>query len=185
VDKTQALFELEKQARENLEYALRPQVEHLRMNYDASTRFAEQAIKSGFLLNGGAIVVLSGFAALFKVNPKSAAVGLVCTALAFIFGLVAACITCFFAYRSARHSVEVANHRLTGTLLVHLNRKAGSEVVDERNVKAQYDGANSQASLAIRDTKWAVVFGIMGLVVFVLGALVGGLTLTMFSGGTP
>ena len=81
--------------------------------------------------------------------------------------------------------MEVANHRLAGTLLVHLNRKAGSEVVDERNVKAQYDGANSQASLAIRDTKWAVVFGIMGLVVFVLGALVGGLTLIMFSGGTP
>jgi hypothetical protein len=34
MDKTQALFELEKQARENLEHAIRPQVEHLRMNYD-------------------------------------------------------------------------------------------------------------------------------------------------------
>ena len=183
MDKIQALFELEKQARENLEYAIRPQVEHLRMNYDASTKFAEQAIKSGFLLNGGAIVVLSGFAALFKVNPKSAAVGLVCTALAFIFGLVAACITCFFAYRSARHLVEVANHRLAGTLLSHLNRKASSDVVDEQK-KAQYDGANSHAWLATRDTKCAVVSGITGLVLFVLGALIGGWTLMMFSGGT-
>ena len=122
-------------------------------------------------------------------------------------GLVAACITCFFAYRSARHSVEVANHRLAGTLLIHLNRRASSDVVDEQK-KAQYDGANSQASLATRDTKCAVVSGItlvlwlpgptkrgQGLsgcrqrvtntpAQIVLGALIGGWTLIMFSGGT-
>jgi hypothetical protein len=182
VDKEQALFELETQARGNLEYAIRPQVEHLRMNYDASTRFAEQAIKSGFLLNGGAIVVLSGFAALFKVDTASATarLGLVSTALAFIFGLVAACITCFFAYRSAKRSVDVANHRLAGTVLSHLNRKAGTDALKEPTVKAQYDAASAQESQATRDTICALIVGVIGLVAFVFGALLGAWTLISF-----
>lgn len=44
------------------------------MNYEASIKYAEQAIKSGFVLHGGALVLFSGYAAIFKLRPEGVVV---------------------------------------------------------------------------------------------------------------
>jgi hypothetical protein len=50
-------------ARKDVEVTISPQLEHLRKNYDASIKYADQAIRSGFFMNGGALVLFSGYAA--------------------------------------------------------------------------------------------------------------------------
>jgi hypothetical protein len=52
--------------REDANLALKPHLEQLRTAYELSAKLAEQAIKSGFILNGGALVLLSGFAAFLN-----------------------------------------------------------------------------------------------------------------------
>ena len=99
---------IEEVAQRNLDVAVRPLIEHLRMNYEASTKFTQEAIRSGFVLNGGALILLSGFATLFKVNPTLIVGDIVVTTAAFTVGLVATWLACFFAYRNARVQVDIA-----------------------------------------------------------------------------
>jgi hypothetical protein len=124
--------------RAELDFAIRPQIEHLRMNYEASTKFADQAIRSGFTLNGGGLVLLSGFAALFRVDPTLVGKEIALTVLSFIFGLVCACLTSFWAYRSARAGVDIANHRIAGTTLIHLrpDKQAGQDPFSDPRVRS-------------------------------------------------
>src|SRR5665647_660995 len=85
-------------SRENLNIVVAPLHHDFLMAYGAATKFAEQGIKAGFILNGGALILFSGFATLFKVNPINLVVICVIIALAFIVGLVSSCVTCYFAY---------------------------------------------------------------------------------------
>jgi hypothetical protein len=172
------LLQAREDARAEMEFALRPQIEHLRMSYDASTKFADHAIRSGFVLNGGGLVLLSGFAALFKVDPTVVVKQIAVTMFAFIVGLVCASVTAFLAYRSVRAGVDIASHRIAGTTLIHLqgNKHVGDRM-SEPKVKAQYDAAARLQSRAARDGKLAVIFGFAGLASFVCGVVVGGWTL--------
>jgi len=166
-------------ARAELDFVIRPQIEHLRMSYDASTKFADQAIKSGFALNGGGLVLLSGFAALFKVDPTLAVKEIVVTVSLLISGLICASVTSFLAYRSARVGVDIANHRIAGSTLIHLNagKQPDADPFSDPRVKSQYDAAARLQSDATRDAKLAVRVGLVGLAAFVFGALIGGWTL--------
>jgi hypothetical protein len=163
-------------SRADMDVALRPLLEHLRSSFDASTKFAEQAIKSGFILNGGALVLLSGFAAFFKVNPTNVARELVIAVLAFVIGLTASCFTCFFAFRSAKAELNFADHRISVTMLTHLK-------ADEPLMKPHSEAAENWRTQSTRATKWAVGFGICSLLAFLLGTLVGGWTLMAHVGG--
>jgi hypothetical protein len=166
-------------SRDDMEIALRPLFEHLRMSYEASTKFAEQGIKSGFILNGGALVLLSGFTAVFKVNPTSVVTGLVGAALAFMVGLTASCVTCFFAYRNAKAEMHVATHRIAATTLVHLAKDPENDPL----IKNQRDSEHVWLLRARRGFRCAVSFGLASLVAFIAGALLGGYTITMHAGG--
>jgi hypothetical protein len=163
-------------SRADTDVALRPLLEHLRSSFDSSTKFAEQAIKGGFILNGGALVLLSGFAAFFKVNPANVVKELVIAVLAFVVGLTASCFVCFFALRSAKAEVNFADHRISVTMLTHLK-------ANETLTKPQVEAAEKWRAQATRATKWAVCFGICSLIAFMFGALVGGWTLMAHVGG--
>jgi hypothetical protein len=184
---TPKLIELQLATRANsradTEIVLVPLREHLRWSFEASTKFAEQAIRSGFILNGGALVLFSGFAAFFKINPANVVRELVLAALAFVFGLTLSCLTCFLAFRSSKSEANFATHRMAATTLTHLHDPKAL-LKDNALINAQNDAAETWRRRAARETKLAVSVGICSLLAFIGGALIAGWTLMAHAGGT-
>jgi uncharacterized membrane protein YjgN (DUF898 family) len=169
--------------REDTVLALKPLFEHLRTAYESSGRYAEHAIKSGFILNGGALVLLSGFAVLFKLNPADVVKGLVGAVGAFSLGLVLSCFTCFLAYRSARYEADVATHRIAATSLIYLTPPTkDTNTATEAEIQKQYAAAARMQSKATRNATLAIIFGASSLAAFISGAIIGGWTLTTKGG---
>jgi hypothetical protein len=140
-DTLQLQIEVAEKARKDVEVAISPQLEHMRMNYEASIKYAEQAIKSGFVLNGGALVLFSGYAAIFKVRPEGVVVQIGLIVLAFVIGLVSASVCAFFAYHGARFAVLVANHRIAATILGPYVKTDRGPAEEHPLIKAQRDSA--------------------------------------------
>jgi hypothetical protein len=72
------------QFRTELEFASAPMRDTARANYEGAVKFADAAIKSTFALNGGGLVALPAFIALFKIDPKLASVWIIAAGAVFV-----------------------------------------------------------------------------------------------------
>ena len=127
------------------------------------------------------VVLLSGFAALFKIDPARVVIEIVTVVLVFSTGLVLTCLSCFFAYRSARAGVHIASHQIAATTHIIARNKDGA---NDAQIKRRRDAADKLKVTAKRDATWAVAAGLLSLLAFVVGAGLGGWTL-MAQVGSP
>jgi hypothetical protein len=123
-------------------------------------------------------VVLSGYGALFKIDPSRAGLQIAMTVLVFAVGLVASWVCSFYAYRAAKLAMQVANFRISGTIL----RILGEEKEESAKTKGQYDAAAKLLKQELGATKVAIGTGIFSLAAFVAGALIGGWMLMTHAG---
>ena len=104
------------QFRSELEFASAPIRETLRLNYEGAIKFAEAGIKSSFALNGGGLIALPAFIALFKIDPEFASVWIIAAGTMFIVGLISAAVTSFLGYLSAIAGVHGLENRSAATM---------------------------------------------------------------------
>jgi cobalamin biosynthesis protein CobD/CbiB len=178
-------IEVAEKARKDVEVAISPQLKHLRMNYEASIKYAEQAIKSGFVLNGGALVLFSGYAAIFKLRPEGVVVQIAMIVLAFAIGLVLASMCAFYAYHGARFAMHIANHRIAATILGPYAKKDAESAEEHPDIKKQRDAVAYYGDKEKRSLRKAVIAGALSLLMFVIGAFGAGWTLMSHAGSVP
>jgi hypothetical protein len=81
---------------------LEPFFERARINYEAAVKFAEQTIKAGLLLNGGALVAIPTAAAFFQVDDPAHRRNLITAGVCFAAGLLLSWSAAMLAYLAAR-----------------------------------------------------------------------------------
>jgi hypothetical protein len=79
----------------------------------------------------------------------------------------------FYAYQSAKAAMNMANHRIAGTITVHLNK----EGMNSPTAKVQYDAAQKYRVKEARYSRFAIIAGVVSLAAFVAGTLISGLSL--------
>jgi len=72
--------------RDDFEFAVAPLRADARANYEGALKFADSGIRALFGLNGGGLIALPAFAALFKTDMHAAAVWIVCAVAMFVVG---------------------------------------------------------------------------------------------------
>lgn len=150
-------------------------VENAHINFVSAMRFADQLVRGGLALNGGALIALPPFAALFKVNPQVAFISLGCAAVAFVIGLFAAGLVSGFGYLGATAMMNSSLSRIdfdrysktSGDL--HLMKEAQAVVDAEFKSSKKFE-------------LWAKIAGVVTLVSFAIGSVCSAWAITNHAG---
>lgn len=138
--------------------------------------FAQAALKSAFLLNGGALIVLP---TLDKVFSGGVGVALITPIAFFVGGLVCCSLATFAAYVSYRHESDRLDNAIAAMMIIvnekyHPNKHTEHNENEKRRLQAQEKIAGSRVSI------WSYV-GILvyalSVSCFVLGAVYGFITI--------
>lgn len=164
VDRWQLVIEpLQAQQREWISYAV---------------SYGQIALRSGFILNGGAIIAVPAFAQMLGVGLWGEGVGLPFTAISvFLAGLVlaaAAAACASFAMTSYAHYTTEKIRRVA----VFIQTSYQSPPKGRETSAAQTYGEETTTERAFQDKgrRWeaiAIIFGSISLVAFVVGATIG------------
>ena len=146
------------------------------MNYDGALKFADSGIKALFGLNGGGLIALPAFAALFKTDTRAIAAWVIASMVLFVLGLVAAALICFFGYLSAMRAVEAAQNSANAYSAAYaLHHQQVEDTPKLRNeIQAATDASVRWVASCNRFRTFAVTSGIVSLVAFVLAACCAG-----------
>src|SRR6516165_1550708 len=101
--------------RTDLEFATAHLRADSRSNYESAVKLADAGIKSVFALNGGGLIALPAFIALFKVEPQLARNWIIGAGAVFIAGLILAALTSLFGYLSAMIAHESVENSIQAT----------------------------------------------------------------------
>ena len=139
-----------------------------------AVQFAQTALRTVFLLNGGAFVAVPAFAKLVDVSIKEQLPLFIVSMAAFAFGLVLSAVVAIFAFKSTEHDAAATFSHLE-VVKTRLNKGQNPNSFGEEQAnKLAAAVSEEDASRKSRDRmqKWALAFGIAGLVCFVIGASV-------------
>jgi hypothetical protein len=172
--------------REEMEFATAAARTSQAENYQGALKFADAGIKALFGLNGGGLVALPAFLALFKADVRAAAGWVLASAALFVIGLIAASLTTLLGYLSAMAAVESAWEQLnrTGAEYARAYQQAVRPVTDEELAGMQ-QAIDRQHRLSIRLRTGAVVCAVIGLVTFVIAAVLSGRVLLLDPSSGP
>jgi hypothetical protein len=161
-----------KQFRDDYEFAVGPLRDNVRANYEGALKFADSGIRTLFSLNGGGLIALPAFAALFKTDMHTAAVWIVSAMVAFVIGLTSAALTSLFGYMSAMKSVEATHSLLsaTGAKYARHYQQAPETTTIGDEIKASEEAAGQYTTRSIRLRTLAVAVSIFSLLAFIVGA---------------
>lgn len=166
-----------------LEADAKPLFETKERSREFAFQFSRDAIRTGFLLNGGALVALPTFGSLLG-DIKATAGLFVGSVGTFVLGLVLISITSMLAYLALGKDVEVVEHRLRACR-IRANNDFKPEG-DQEKVKKEIAGLEAQADEGYADGKKlgdvALYCGIGSLISFVVGAIMAGFVLMAASG---
>lgn len=141
-----------------------------RMNFESAVKFAEIAIKAAFTLNGGAMIALPAFAALFKVNVAAAQGYMWASAIMLSFGLLVAWGVTLCAYLGSSVAEAGSNKMAQAMMNVDRNENlAAAEVFENLRAKLRHG---------------ALALAITSILFFIGGALVAGYSLIKFAEST-
>ena len=167
------------QFRTELEFASAPTRETLRLNYEGAIKFAEAGIKSSFALNGGGLIALPAFIALFKIDPKFASVWIIAAGTMFIVGLISAAVTSFLGYLSAMAGVHGLENRSTATMAKYaaIFKQLQATPVNLPELEGHIDTLMRRS---VRLRKCAVAAGTTSMIAFIGGAIISYRVLILF-----
>jgi hypothetical protein len=171
---------IRQQYRDDYEFAIGPLRDGARSNYEAALKFADSGIRALFGLNGGGLIALPAFAALFKTDMHAAAVWIVCAVVAFVVGLTSAALTCLFGYMSAMTTLEATHNTLaaTGTKYTRHYQQLPETPTTADEIKTAEDAAARLTTRSIRLRILAVALSIVSLLAFIIGACFAGWALS-------
>jgi hypothetical protein len=166
---------IRKEYREERESELAADLNGYQIAEDSAVAFAQMIIKSGFLLNGGGIIAIPAIVTLFNLDPEKVFYHLILTGGLFIAGLSSASgagIFGFFAlahksdnfYSSAIRTVRFLESKYFPPLAEEASRKA--EAAQKRAKRA--------ATLSVAERYVAICLCAASVILFILGAGVGG-----------
>jgi len=175
-DPGEILASIRQQFRDDYEFAIGPLRDDARANYEGALKFADSGIRALFGLNGGGLIALPAFAALFKTDMHAAAVWIVCAVVAFVVGLTGAALTCLFGYMSAMNALEATHNILTatGTKYTRHYQQVPETPTTSGEIKAAEDAAARCTARGILLRRLAVVVSVASLLAFVIGACLAG-----------
>jgi hypothetical protein len=159
--------------RADLEFATNYLRADSRSNYESAVKFAEAGIKSAFALNGGGLIALPAFIALFNVNAQLARNTIIGAGAVFVFGLIFAALTSLFGYLSAMIGHESIENTIqaTGTVYAAAYQQQPTSAATVQSLE-QRSKALSDRSVLLRNIAVAAV--VASLLCFVVGALISG-----------
>ena len=152
------------------EFAAAPYRSDARMNYESAIKFANAGIKSLFTLNGGGLIALPAFIALFDVDRKKAAFWIIVTAVVYIVGLVGAALSSLLSYISAMamsESMVLVQEALMWKYADLFEQTPPAKPPDIPAIEAR-SNALSRRSIYLRMT--AVLLAFASLLAFIVGA---------------
>ena len=168
------------QFRTELEFASAPTRETLRLNYEGAIKFAEAGIKSSFALNGGGLIALPAFIALFKIDPKFASVWIIAAGTMFIVGLISAAVTSFLGYLSAMAGVHSLENRSAATMAKYAAIFKQLQATQPVNLLELEGHIDTLMRRSVRLRKCAVAAGTTSLIAFLGGAVISYWVLILF-----
>jgi hypothetical protein len=166
--------------RDEHDFTIAPLRDEARTNYDGALKFADAGLKALFGLNGGGLIALPAFVALFKADPRSAALWIIAAMIAFVLGLTANAAACLFGYWSAMKAVEALNGASQSANIkyaLHYKQLAAQPdfALQAQKLDQKAEKDFSKSSLLRRT---AVTFCLTSLVAFIIGACFAGWALT-------
>ncbi len=172
--------------RDDLEFAAAPLRADRIENYQAALKFADSGIRSLFVLNGGGLVALPAFLALFKIEVRIAAVWVLLGGALFVLGLITSALTTLLSYWSAMAAMESMYLQLTnsGALYARTYGQVPTPATDEEIASTDRDAQRLERT-SIRLRTWAVIAAIVSLAAFVGGTTVSGVVLSLYLDRQP
>jgi hypothetical protein len=158
------------QFRTEWQFATAPIREQALQNYQGALKFADAALKAVFALNGGGLIALPAFVALFKIDALAVRFGVIVAGAIFIGGLVAAVIASLLGYLSAMTGVELSNKQISKTSAI-MEQKPAAEIATLEIAERAFFHRSQ------RQRKAAVVAGVVGLLDFIVGSVISGLSI--------
>ncbi|MET0105680.1 MAG: hypothetical protein ABW072_11125 [Sedimenticola sp.] len=158
--------------------------EDIRSSTEGAVEFAQQGIRSGLMLNGGALVAVPAIIALFAVDVSQVASGIILSGVLFVIGLLlswAANLFGFFAMSNSadaysRQQGEVAK-TLTLQYLIHSpGQEISQEDVDKHNKLIADEKSKSDGYWVSyrRNRMLGIISLLSSFIFFVIGAYMGG-----------
>jgi hypothetical protein len=150
-----------------------------RSNYESAVKFADAGIKSAFALNGGGLIALPAFVALFKVDPQLTRNWIIGAGAVFVVGLICAALTSFFGYLSAmiaHESNEVSIQATGATYAAAYQQQPASP----GTVQSLQQRSTTLAKRTDKLRNVAVASAIASLICFVVAASISGCLLINF-----
>ena len=164
--------------RVELEVITAPLRSNLQSNYEAAIKFADGAIKSAFALNGGSLIGVPAFIALFKIDAKVAAVSIMAAGAMFVVGLIFATLASLLGYLASMTGVRSINNSLRATISGY--ETAYRQTASTANVQALEQRARTLFDRSIWLRRLTVGAGAASLTSFVIGAAISGYVLVNF-----
>lgn len=176
---------IRREHREERESELRSLIEDTREFNRSASEFAQSAIKTSFLLNGGGIVAIPAIIALFKIETANLSTRLAITFGFFVLGLIASWWTSFFAYFSSVNAA-LSSSLMATKVARNLDARFFPESSREMTAQAQAAADLSKRSRIKSETfRWiAVGFCATSLVTFIIAVLLGSVTI-IYAPRTP
>ena len=164
--------------RVDLEVITAPLRSNLQSNYETAIKFADGAIKSAFALNGGSLIGVPAFIALFKIDAKVAAVSIMAAGAMFVVGLIFATLASLLGYLASMTGVRSINNSLRATISGY--ETAYRQTASTANVQALEQRARTLFDRSIWLRRLGIGAGAASLTSFVIGAAISGYVLVNF-----
>jgi hypothetical protein len=176
--------------RDEFQFSIAPLRDEARINYEGALinhegalKFADSGIKALFGLNGGGLIALPAFVALFKTDPHAVAVWIAAAMVTFIIGLTAAAVVCLFAYLSAMTGVEALLASVGATNLKYalLYRQIPQEPTTVTEIQNAEQQVTRLAASGARQREIAVALSVISLLAFVIATCFAGWALVQLT----
>lgn len=140
---------------------------------DMAFGFAQTAIRSMFLLNGGALVAVPAFAELVGTAFQENMTALLLSGSGFVAGLILIAITTLLAYTSMDADAE-AIRQDQEVVKINLNRAQNPKSYTNKLKKQQSEAEAARLKFGRRSAKlrtWALCLGVGSMGAFIFGAV--------------
>ena len=140
---------------------------------DMTFGFAQMAIRSMFLLNGGALVAVPAFAELVGAAFQENLTAFLLSGLGFVTGLILIAITTVLAYTSMDADAE-AIRQDQEVVKINLNRSENPKSYTDKVKKQQSAAEAARQKFGRRSTKlraWALWLGVGSMGAFIFGTV--------------
>lgn len=153
-----------------------PRHELLRDSNQGITAFSQAALRSTFLLNGGALIALPALGEFFHLENTA---NLTISIAWFVTGLVLTTLATFCGYVSMRHEADRLDNAIE-VVKITVNERHHPTKHTKDYEKLRNDAKTSEGIAQGRAHKWSlsgIGLFLLSVVVFVIGAVTGFLTL--------